>query len=100
LFRFYQDLNRPTTQRRPLRSREIDVIYTHNDNRVIAFPRTAGPEQMLVVASLNDRAFDRGYVISADPSRLPTGVRKEVFNSDPGLLDRAGARRRSVRRGE
>jgi 1,4-alpha-glucan branching enzyme len=77
LFRFYQDLNRLSTTRPSLRSRNIDVIHTHNDNRVIAFLRTAGAEQTLVVASLNDRPFEFGYRIAA-----PDGAYKEVFNSD------------------
>ena len=82
LFRFYQDLNRLVSKLRSLRSREIDVIYTHNDNRIIAFRRSHGGEQVLVVASLNDRPFDHGYVITTDEARLPRGGWKEIFNSD------------------
>ncbi len=91
LFRFYQDLNRLVTQRPSLRSREIDVLYVWNDTRVIAFRRSSGAEQMLVVASLNDAAFDRGYVIQTDSSRLPAGGWKEVFNSDASFYGGDGA---------
>ena len=84
LFRFYQDLNRLTIERRALRSRELEVAYTHDDNRVIAFRRSAGPEEMLVVGSLNNQAFDHGYVIHGD---IPTGVWKEVFNSDAAIYN-------------
>jgi 1,4-alpha-glucan branching enzyme len=84
LFRFYQDLNRLTVERRPLRTRELEVLYTHDEDRIIAFRRSAGPEQMLVVGSLNNEAFDHGYVISGD---LPTGVWKEVFNSDAAVYN-------------
>ena len=38
--------------------------------------------QVLVIASLNDAAFDRGYVIGTDPTRLPRGGWREIFNSD------------------
>jgi 1,4-alpha-glucan branching enzyme len=77
LFRFYQDLNRLSTTRPSLRSRNINVLHSHNENRVIAFLRSAGAEQTLVIASLSDRAFQFGYDIPA-----PEGGYKEVFNSD------------------
>ena len=85
LFRFYQDLNRLVTLRQSLRSRNIDVIYSHNDNRLIAFRRSIGDEQMLVIASFNDQPFSNGYFIQADPSRLQSGGWKEVFNSDASI---------------
>jgi 1,4-alpha-glucan branching enzyme len=85
LFRFYQDLNRLTIQHASLRSRSIDVLYTWNDNRVIAFLRMLPGEQMLVVASLNNLPFAGGYAIQTDPARLPAGGWTEVFNSDSAL---------------
>ena len=60
----------------------LDVIYRHNDNRVIALTRSTPTQQLLVLASLNDAPFDHGYVIGTDPSRLPAGEWQEVFNSD------------------
>jgi 1,4-alpha-glucan branching enzyme len=82
LFRFYQDLIRFVLENSAARSDALDVIYTHNDNRVIAFTRTAPNQSLLVVASLNDSAFGSGYAIATDPSRLPAGGWREVFNSD------------------
>jgi 1,4-alpha-glucan branching enzyme len=82
LFLFYQDLIRFVIANPAARSRTIDVIYTHNDNRVIAFTRSAPGQTLLVLASLNDAAFPNGYVIGTDPSRLPSGGWQEVFNSD------------------
>lgn len=82
LFRFYQDLNRLVTLRPPLRSRNVDVLYTSNDNRVIAFRRTLGTEHMLVIGSINDQPFSNGYFIQSDPARFASGGWKEVFNSD------------------
>ena len=67
------------------RSNALDVIYTHNDNRVIAFTRTAPGENLLVLASLNDSAFGSGYGIATDASRLPAGGWREVFNSDAAI---------------
>jgi 1,4-alpha-glucan branching enzyme len=64
------------------RSIALDVIYTHNDNRIIAFTRTAPGEMLLVLASLNDSPFGSGYGIATDPSKLPPGGWQEVFNSD------------------
>jgi 1,4-alpha-glucan branching enzyme len=85
LFRFYQDLIALVHGKAAARSRAIDVIYIHNDNRVIGFVRTAPGQQLLVLASLNDAGFDHGYVIAADPSRLPAGGWREIFNSDAAV---------------
>ena len=82
LFRFYQDLIRFVLGNSAARSDALDVIYTHNDNRVIAFTRTAPGENLLVLASLNDSPFGSGYGIATDPSRLPAGGWQEAFNSD------------------
>jgi 1,4-alpha-glucan branching enzyme len=80
LFRFYQDLIAMVNARAAARSRSIDVIYTHNDNRVIAFMRSSGSERLLVMASLNDAPFDHGYVMGA-----PAGGWREIFNSDAAI---------------
>jgi 1,4-alpha-glucan branching enzyme len=82
LYRFYRDLNRFVTAQPAARSTDIDVIYRHNDNRVVAFTRTADGQQLLVLASLNDAAFDQGYVVQTDPARLQAGRWQEIFNSD------------------
>ena len=85
LFRFYQDLIRLVAAKPAARSRALDVIYRHNDNRVIAFTRSSAGQQLLVLASLNDAPFDHGYVISTDSWRLPAGGWQEVFNSDAAI---------------
>lgn len=82
LFRFYQDLIGLLTAKPAARSRELDVIYRHDDHRVIAFTRSSSKQHLLVIASLNDAPFDHGYVIWADPARLPSGGWQEIFNSD------------------
>ncbi len=85
LFLFYQDLIRFVIANPATRSRTIDVINVHNDNRVIAFTRGAPNQTLLVMASLNDAPFPNGYVIGTDPSRLPSGGWQEVFNSDAAV---------------
>ena len=85
LFRFYQDLIRLMTATPAARSRILDVIYRHNDHRVIAFTRSSPVQQLLVLANLNDAPFDHGYVIWTDPSRLPAGGWREIFNSDAAI---------------
>jgi 1,4-alpha-glucan branching enzyme len=85
LFRFYEDLIRLVTSKSAARSRAIDVIYRHNDNRVIAFTRTNQSDQLLVLASLNDSPFANGYFIGTDEWRLPTGGWQEIFNSDAAI---------------
>jgi 1,4-alpha-glucan branching enzyme len=82
LFRFYQDLIRLVTGTPAARSRALDVIYQHDDNRVIAFTRSSPGQELLVLASLNDAPFDHGYVIATDAARLPAGGWQEIFNSD------------------
>jgi 1,4-alpha-glucan branching enzyme len=85
LFRFYQDLIRFVIAAPAARSRAIDVIYRHNDNRVIAFTRSTVTQKLLILASLNDAPFTGGYVIETDSSRLPSGAWREVFNSDAAI---------------
>jgi 1,4-alpha-glucan branching enzyme len=80
LYRFYQDLIAMVNAKPAARSRSIDVIYTHNANRVIAFTRSSGTQQLLVMASLNDAPFALGYVMGA-----PAGGWREFFNSDAGI---------------
>ena len=60
--------------RRPAtRSRETDIIYAIGADRLIAFTRSAGTDQLLVIACLRDQPFHDGYAIRTDPSRLPDG---------------------------
>lgn len=85
LFRFYQDLIRFVLAKPAARSRALDVIYRHNENRVIALTRSSPSQQLLVLASLNDAPFDQGYFIATDSGRLPAGGWEEVFNSDAAI---------------
>ena len=80
LFRFYQDLIRLRLTHPALRSTNIDIIYTHDANRMLAFRRWEGSEELLVVASLNNTSFPGGYSIS-NP-RIVDGRWREIFNSD------------------
>ncbi|HEY6417992.1 MAG TPA: alpha-amylase family glycosyl hydrolase [Candidatus Binataceae bacterium] len=85
LFRFYQDLIRLMAAKPAARSRALDVIYRHNDNRVIAFTRSFPGQQLLILASLDDSPFDHGYLIGTDSWRLPAGGWQEIFNSDAAI---------------
>jgi 1,4-alpha-glucan branching enzyme len=84
LFRFYQDAIRFSRRHSAVRVQNIDVIHVNGDARLIAFRRSAGSDELLVVASLNNRAFDQ-YVIRTDPWRLPDGAWRELFNSDAAI---------------
>ena len=86
LFLFYKDLLALIAAQPSTRSREIDVIYTHDENRVIAFTRSSQGGQLLVLASLNDAPFANGYAIGTDASRLPAGGWREIFNSDASIF--------------
>lgn len=84
LFAFYSDLIRFRLERAAIRSRNIEVLYTHNQNRVICFRRWLGNDEFLVAGSLNNRPFNNpGYAIPV--VRLTPGRWREVFNSDASL---------------
>jgi 1,4-alpha-glucan branching enzyme len=83
MFKFYQDLIRLRRGRGALRSHELETVYVHDANRLVAFQRTDGVDRLVVVASLNDVPFATGYWIPTD--RLGTGRWKEIFNSDASI---------------
>ena len=80
LFRFYQDLLRLRLSCPALRSRNIDILHTHDANRILAFRRWQRAEELLVVGSLNNRPFTGGYHIQ--DSRIADGQWREILNSD------------------
>jgi 1,4-alpha-glucan branching enzyme len=85
LFRFYQDLISLGGRLRSIRSHNIDILHQSNSNRVIAFKRWSGNEEVIIVASLNNAPFANGYVIEKDLLAIPNAGWKEVFNSDAAL---------------
>jgi len=85
LFRFYQDLITLSRRFRCIRSHNIDIIHQSNANRVIAFKRWSGEEEIIIVASLNNRLFANGYTIEKDMLAIPNAGWKEIFNSDASI---------------
>jgi len=85
LFRFYQDLIHFSRRHQSTRAQAIDVVHALGATRVIAFLRAAGSDRLLVVASLSNQPFLDGYIVQSDPSRLPDGAWREVFNSDAAI---------------
>jgi 1,4-alpha-glucan branching enzyme len=84
LFRFYQDAIRFSRRHPSVRVRYIDIIHVNDGGRVIAFRRSAGRDDLLVVVSLNNHVFDQ-YVIQTDPWRLADAQWRELFNSDAAI---------------
>ncbi|MDD1610079.1 MAG: alpha amylase C-terminal domain-containing protein, partial [Methylococcaceae bacterium] len=84
LFRFYQELITLSRRLRSIRSHNIDILHAYNPNRVLAFKRWSGDEEVIIVASLNNTAFN-GYVIEKDLLAIPNARWKEVFNSDAAI---------------
>src|SRR5699024_6703128 len=84
-FRFYQDLLSLGRRLRSLRTHNIDILHTSNDNRVIAFKRWIDDEQVIIIASLNNSPFANGYVIQKDWLGIPDAGWREVFNSDASI---------------
>jgi 1,4-alpha-glucan branching enzyme len=85
LFRFYQELISLSRRLRSIRSHNIDILHHSNANRVIAFKRWSGDEEIIIAASLNNSAFANGYVIAKDLTAIPTAGWKEIFNSDAAV---------------
>lgn len=84
LFRFYQDAIRFARRHPSARARNIDIVHVNGEGRVIAFRRSWGRDELLVVASLNDAAYPH-YVVQTEAWRLPDGGWRELFNSDASL---------------
>ncbi|EON67075.1 hypothetical protein W97_06192 [Coniosporium apollinis CBS 100218] len=82
MFRFYQELISLRKELASIRSRNIDILHQSNSNRVIAFKRWSGNEEVIVVGSLNNSAFSNGYTVWKDATAIPNASWKEVFNSD------------------
>lgn len=83
LFEFYRQLIRLRKSFAGLKSENIDVVFSHNDHRLIVFRRWAlgGADEFLVFASLNNLHFNApSYLFHAD--RIPGGLWREEFNSD------------------
>jgi 1,4-alpha-glucan branching enzyme len=88
LFAYYQALIRLrlNPSYTALRSRNIDIVYVSNDNRLIAFRRWQYDQHFLVIASLSNHSFDRpSYTIIS--SQLGDESWREVFNSDSSTFD-------------
>jgi 1,4-alpha-glucan branching enzyme len=81
LFRFYQDIIGLRLVTRAFRSSNIDVILTDNVARLLAFRRWDAGSEYLVVASLNNAAFDKPSYTLRHPALGSAGWR-ERFNSD------------------
>lgn len=83
LFRFYSDLIRLRLAHPALRARNCEVVHTHDDNRICAYRRRGPGEEVIVIGSLNNRAFSNGYDLQ--DWRIADGRWREVFNSDAAV---------------
>ena len=59
LFRFYQDLIRLRLAQPALRSPNIDILHTHDANRMLAFRRWQGSEESVDCGQLEQYLFYR-----------------------------------------
>jgi 1,4-alpha-glucan branching enzyme len=85
LFHFYQDLITLSHRLLSIRSQNIDILHQSNINRVIAFKRWIGDEQVIIVSSLNNAPFTNRYIIEKDSMAIPDAGWKEIFNSDASI---------------
>ena len=82
LFRFYRELITLSRRLRSIRSQNIDILHVSNSNRIIAFKRWSGDEEVIIMASLNNTPFANGYIMEKDWLAIPNASWKEIFNSD------------------
>lgn len=82
MFVCYRDMIRLRLEREALRSREIEVLSTDRDRRLVSFLRWHGPDALLVVATLSNRPLQR---LVLEHPRLGGADWKEIFNSDAEL---------------
>ena len=87
LFRFYQDLIRLRRRSPAFRSPEIAILHVHNANRILAFRRSWGAEEMIVIASLCNHPFS---VYDIRHPSIPESGWIEVLNSDAQLYGGSG----------
>lgn len=79
LFAYYRDMIKLRLAYEALRSREIEVLSTDRERRLLCFLRWHGPDALLVAATLSNHPL-RDLVL--DHPRLGGGEWKEIFNSD------------------
>ncbi len=84
LFRFYQDVIRFSRRHPAVRVQGIDIVHVNDDARTLAFRRSAGSDELLIVASLNNQVLE-AYAIQTEAWRLPDGAWSELFNSDAAI---------------
>jgi 1,4-alpha-glucan branching enzyme len=80
LFAYFKALIRVSVENSAVRSLNIDVAYSHNQNRVVAFHRWDDEAEFFVVGCLADAPFASGYWLRTD--RLGNSTWTEMFNSD------------------
>ena len=81
MFRFYSDLINLRKRNSAMRSTQLEIIYVHNGNRLLAFRRWDEHQEFIVFASLNNSPFNSpSYFFQSQ--LLRAGRWKEVFNSD------------------
>lgn len=85
LFRYYSELIRLRLAHRGLRSRNINCIYVHNDHRLLLFHRWSDDDDLLVIASLNNRPFNNPTYLFRSEG-IPSGSWREIFNSDAAIF--------------
>lgn len=81
LFDFYRDLIQFRLRRQVVRQGALQVVFVHNEHRLLLFRRVDASADLLVIASLNNRPFnDPDYRFSS--GFLPDAKWQEIFNSD------------------
>lgn len=87
LFAFYAALVRLRLDHPALRARTFETLFTHDADRLLAFRRWSDGEDIVVIASLNNRAFADGYTMHGG---FADGQWRQIFNSDASAYGGGG----------
>jgi 1,4-alpha-glucan branching enzyme len=80
LYTLYQDQIRLRLAHPALRAPYCDVVHVHDENRMIAVRRWDAEEELLVIGTLSNHAFNSGYQFRN--ANIPDAEWTEIFTSD------------------
>lgn len=80
MYEFYRDAIRLRREEPAFHGRNLEILGFNDANRILAFRRWYEQNEAIVVVSLSNSPFDRGYVF--ERLNIPNGSWQEVLNGD------------------
>ncbi|MBF0136975.1 MAG: alpha amylase C-terminal domain-containing protein [Magnetococcales bacterium] len=79
MFKFYQDILALRSHESALRTKNVDILHVHNQNRILVFRRQDNTGDLLIALNLNHVSYTAYDVIN---DRIPRSNWNEVLNSN------------------